>query len=345
MHFSESTFTPSPCAGTGISHKDGRRQLRRTSNGLGFLLVCCGMTFLTSSYLLPLFLRAIGYHGSAMFTGYSYLRPTLYYLLVGAAFVLSFFPPGILYLVVTRTPLGRALPSQKTAPSLGIALFFLGSALALMSNLPVNWISDWIGSFWPQAESSLPQSSMIAYGSATVFSVIIYLIRTTILPAFFEEFLFRGIILGNMRRFGNGFAIFVSAFLFGIFHGNLRQIPFAFLVGLVLGYIVVRTNNIWITIAIHFFNNAFASLPEIARPLLSTATYNILYDSIFYGMFILGALAALFLLLRFRDFFLPTVSRSRNPLPLPSKLFAWISAPGTLLIIAYCAVDTFTPWI
>lgn len=303
------------------------------------------MAFLAVSHLLPLFLRAVGYRGTALFPGYSYLQPTLYYLLVSAAFILSFFPPGLLYLAVTRTPLGRALPSQKTAPSLGIALFVLGSSLALMSNLPVNWISDWVGSFWPQAESALPQSPVITTGSATVFSVILYLIRTTVLPAFYEEFMFRGIILGNMRRYGNGLAVFVSAFLFGIFHGNIRQIPFAFLVGLILGYIVVRTNNIWITIAIHFFNNAFACLPDVVRPLLPTIVYDILYDSIFYGMFILGALAALFLLLRFRGIFLPAVSHSRNPLPLSSRLFGWISAPGTLLIIAYCAVDTFTPWI
>lgn len=344
MRHWEQALQPPCCTGAEISHKHGRRQLRRTSNGLGLFLFCCGMTSLATAKLLSLFLQGIGYHGSLLYSSYSYLHPSLYYLLVSASFVLSFFVPGLLYMAATRMPLGRTLPSQKIAPSIWIALFLLGSALALMANLPVNWISDWINSFLPQSESALPSSPSIGYAAATPAAVILSLIRTIVLPAFFEEFVFRGIVLGQLRRYGDGIAVVISAILFGIFHGNLRQIPFAFLVGLVLGYIVVRTNNIWITIAIHFFNNAFACFPDIAKTLLPANIYTLTYNSIFYGTFVLGALAALFLLWRWRDFFLPHFP-SRRPLPLPSRLFAWISTPGTWLVVAFCVAKTFTPWI
>jgi len=54
--------------------------------------------------------------------------------------------------------------------------------------------------------------------------------------------------------FGKRFAIFCSAFTFGIFHGNLIQAPFAFLVGLVLGYVAAEYNICW-AMLLHMINN------------------------------------------------------------------------------------------
>ena len=45
-----------------------------------------------------------------------------------------------------------------------------------------------------------------------------------------------------------------SALLFGVFHGNLVQIPFAFLVGLVLGYVAAEYSLGW-CILLHWINN------------------------------------------------------------------------------------------
>lgn len=346
LYQSKKTTTPVCCTGAQISYKNGRRQLRRTSNGLGFFLFCCTMTQLTTTHLFTLFLQVIGYEGSLVYAGYAYLHPVLYYLLVGASFTISFFVPGLLYLLAVKMPLGRVLPCKKVQPSLGIALFIMGSALALMSNLPANWLNDFFQSLLPSVESSGSSGGIgINYAEPSVIATILYLIRTTILPAFFEEFVFRGILLGQLRRFGDGMAIVISSLLFGLFHSNLQQIPFAFLVGLVMGFILVRTNNIWITISIHFFNNAFACFTEIIQDHISPSAYNITYSVIFYGMFVLGALAALFLLWKHPKIFLPRATPEHNPLPLGSRIFAWISAPGTWLILLLCIAETIFPWI
>lgn len=69
-----------------------------------------------------------------------------------------------------------------------------------------------------------------------------------------EEILFRGLILRSLMPFGKRFAIFCSAFTFGLFHGNLVQAPFAFLVGLVLGYAAVEHNVLW-AMLLHMINN------------------------------------------------------------------------------------------
>lgn len=87
------------------------------------------------------------------------------------------------------------------------------------------------------------------------FGIAVNLITSAILPAFTEEFLFRGAILGSLKKFGNGVALFVSTVLFAFIHGNLVQIPFAFIAGLALGLITIESRSILPAIIIHFLNN------------------------------------------------------------------------------------------
>ena len=88
-------------------------------------------------------------------------------------------------------------------------------------------------------------------GSADSFSMFLY---SGLLAPVAEEILFRGFVQRSLRPFGRRFAIFGSAFLFGVFHGNLLQTPYAFLVGLVLGYVAEEYAIPW-SMALHMFNN------------------------------------------------------------------------------------------
>lgn len=70
----------------------------------------------------------------------------------------------------------------------------------------------------------------------------------------FEEILFRGLVLRTLEPYGRKFAILGSAFLFGIFHGNILQTPFAFAVGLILGYVTLEYSIVW-AMVLHLINN------------------------------------------------------------------------------------------
>jgi membrane protease YdiL (CAAX protease family) len=76
-----------------------------------------------------------------------------------------------------------------------------------------------------------------------------------------EEVLFRGIILdGFLNRYKPGKAIFWSALLFGLFHMNPWQFIPAFLTGLLLGYIYLKTRSLIPVIFIHIIINSFSYL-------------------------------------------------------------------------------------
>ena len=60
--------------------------------------------------------------------------------------------------------------------------------------------------------------------------LVLNLLVLAVLPALLEEMIFRVCILGALRKYGDTFAIVVSALLFGFIHGGLSQSVFAVIV-------------------------------------------------------------------------------------------------------------------
>ena len=74
-----------------------------------------------------------------------------------------------------------------------------------------------------------------------------------------EEILFRGFLFKLLAPYGGKFYILVSGLLFSLFHININQIPFAFVTGVFLAYLMYRTGDIRIPIFIHFVTNLISS--------------------------------------------------------------------------------------
>ncbi|WP_081887310.1 CPBP family intramembrane glutamic endopeptidase [Bifidobacterium callitrichos] len=99
-----------------------------------------------------------------------------------------------------------------------------------------------------------PTSESITESAVTV-SMWLYI---GLIGPIFEEVLFRGVLLKELKPFGRNFAIVTSALLFGLFHGDVVQGAFAFLMGLLLGFVAMEYSLVW-SIALHIFNNAILS--------------------------------------------------------------------------------------
>lgn len=101
-------------------------------------------------------------------------------------------------------------------------------------------------------------------------SLILFVVIVIIAPVF-EEFIFRGAVLSLLKPYGNGVAVFTSAFLFGLYHGNFSQFFYAFALGICFGYIAVVTKSIYSTTLLHAF---FNSIGAILMVFLSTDAVN-----------------------------------------------------------------------
>lgn len=70
-----------------------------------------------------------------------------------------------------------------------------------------------------------------------------------------EEWFFRKLLLDRARIYGEKLAIFVSALLFACYHTSVYQFFYAFFVGLVFGYLYLRTGRLWVTALMHAIYN------------------------------------------------------------------------------------------
>lgn len=86
-----------------------------------------------------------------------------------------------------------------------------------------------------------------------------YLVVGLIAP-FVEELVFRGAILRSLLQWANRqwVAIVISALLFALIHANPAQMPHAFIIGMLLGWMYYRTGSIIPGVIYHWVNNSIA---------------------------------------------------------------------------------------
>ncbi len=93
---------------------------------------------------------------------------------------------------------------------------------------------------------------------------------TVVIAPLGEELLFRRLIIDRVRQYGERTAVVLSALMFGAFHLNFYQFFYAALIGLVFGYIYVKTERLRYTVALHAAINLLGGLlaPALLRGLM-----------------------------------------------------------------------------
>lgn len=143
---------------------------------------------------------------------------------------------------------------QVVNPTLLVALFSMGISLQLLVSMCLNAVFP-----------VLPQKMTEEY-SALIETLIggnlwLSLLVTVILAPLAEELLFRGVIFEKAKSIMPFMvANVVQAVLFGIYHMNLIQGVYAFVLGMVLGFVAEYFHSIWASILLHGFVNGSAEL-------------------------------------------------------------------------------------
>lgn len=166
-------------------------------------------------------------------------------------------------------PLWKPNSKKAFVASLGVAFLTL-----VISNVIVSMgtiFGEAVGFEFEAAESPAP---------STFSGYLWQILSVAIVPAIVEEFAVRGIMLQSLRKYGDLFAMIVSSVFFGLMHGNCLQAPFAFILGMVISWLVIKTDSLWTGIAIHFMNNFYATSLLALGEVCSTAAYVAIVASI-----------------------------------------------------------------
>ena len=191
-----------------------------------------------------------------------YLLETSSYYVV--AIFLEMIPLAIgmiAYTILTKQKLSDIIIFSKPQAKMNKEKMFWLAVLAIVMAIVGNyfmrilvvgwtWLLETLG--YRVAETNLP-----AVDNIEVF--LIAIVSIALVPAVFEEIIFRGILQkGLLRHTKPKAAILISSAMFMLMHLSVESMPFTFIMGCILGYLAYRAGSIIPSILLHFVNNSIA---------------------------------------------------------------------------------------
>lgn len=183
---------------------------------------------------------------------------------VGSFFMIAV--PAIVFAFIVERK--RAIPEMGFTNALsGKQMLFI-----VLIGVAAIWVSDGLGIFnewiplpknsetyFKKLEKTYDDEAVAILTMKSASDYIISLIVIALLPALFEEMLFRGCLQKIMISWTrNAFiGILIASILFSAFHASYYGFLPRLFLGIVLGYIYYYSKNIWLNITMHFLNNAF----------------------------------------------------------------------------------------
>ncbi|MCI8454455.1 MAG: CPBP family intramembrane metalloprotease [Lachnospiraceae bacterium] len=245
---------------------------------------------------------------------------------------------GTLYLVVYL--IVRSMPKTK-GPQRRLAFgeFILCLVLALGIGTLLNIGGNLVNAFFTLFNHKTVDE-MNPIVEALENPTIDMLLYACLLGPVMEELVFRGFLLKRARRFGDRTAVVFCSVAFGLMHGNLVQCLYAVFIGLILGYIVAKTNRLRYSILLHIAFNSYSAVIQEGWLFWENRGYEImeiLYLLAVFAVELLFMVSAVILLWKNggragRELALANKGPSRY------KKYAYLN-PGFILFAGTCAVE------
>ena len=263
-----------------------RKEIKELGIYSGFALICQIVLQNVLSFMLELSGLTDKYIGDGIF------QNCVDIIIVFISLLLPFYLIGKKMKEIS----GQADPVPLSKPTDAITFILsvvAGIGICMIANIATTYLTVIMSIFG--LELSSPDIPMPGGAAGVVTSII----RIVVVAAIAEELTLRGYVMGNLRKYGDKFAIIVSALVFAIMHGNLIQAPFALIAGFGLGYFAVKTGTVWTAVAIHAANNFISTAISYAMDYFSEEFVSLIYAFVLYGFIFFGLIALW--LLKFRN--------------------------------------------
>lgn len=265
-----------------------------------------------------------------------YQENTPMYIAVNAALsLLGIFLPFFLgYLYQKKRGLLKELPlgtpyDNKAA----VLLVFFGLMCCIAGSYVTNFFGAMVEGMFG-ITFTMPTDETVL---DTPAKILLAVLGTAVIPAFVEEFAIRGTVMQPLRRYGDKFAIVMSSLVFAMMHGNMVQIPFAFIAGIAIGYAVTVSGSMWVGVAIHFLNNFSAVMMQVAVDNLPESRANLVVLAMVGVIAAVGILCAV---LYFKTYARPTLHGGEGILQRGEKGKAYICTVPMILALLYLLIET-----
>ena len=318
-------------------------KIKKMSSRIGLALVLFQLiiSLLSIVLIIPLF-----FNGGIDLSKYSYddpigssmsiIDPVTLYLMNGVLCLVGFLIVGIMITRFNRVRLDEAIVIRRTHFGDTVKAVFACMGVVFVFNILLTLMNLNLSLFG--FENKMPDYGKIEGVTAS----ILYFVSVAVVPPIIEEFVFRGAILGTIRKFySDTLAIIVSSVLFGFAHANFIQTPVTFLVGLTLGWLAVKTESIIPSMFLHFVNNSIAVILQLIQYHSGdNETFFEIFDICFSGIFLIVGLLCAISLIRKHGNKLFTFEKKESKLTFSQQLKAVFTAPWmvvfTIITVLSC---------
>lgn len=154
----------------------------------------------------------------------------------------------------SRSAFLRLRADSRTVPVI------LQTAVLILVMQPIVWLLSWLNAQIPFGDGYLSfeenQIEMLKNFLTGDHVVLLTLIHVGLVPAICEEVLFRGYFQRAMEKsWGIWAAIIIGGVLFGIYHIRLTQVIPLAVIGILLAWVVWKSDSLFPAMAGHFINN------------------------------------------------------------------------------------------
>ena len=301
-----------------------RKEIRRLGNIFGLVMSAFVLVQLVCVFLLQIFGLEELYSNSALFQ-------TCFGIVV-VDLICIVIPFGIMAYLNRKKYTTDIIPTKKVS---GKDLY-LWVTFGMLCCIASNYVVGMVVAFF-QALGHDPLQYETPEPDSFITSIAIA-IGTAVMPALCEEFAMRCCGLGLTRKHGKAFGVVAVAIVFGLMHGNLIQFVFATLVGLILGYVTVKTDSIVPAVLIHLLNNSMSVVSSIAEHFAGVKTEDVTVW-FFAGWIFLGGISAL--ILGFKGYFKKNEETISEPFQNSTgkKIATFFFVPGMIFPFLYFVIS------
>ncbi len=170
----------------------------------------------------------------------------------GAAIMnlVAFLLTGFVMFQMGKTDIKKAAKEAANLGKAGVKTYLWAVPAVVAAALGINVLFNLLG--FMDKSVAFTQMQEQRYSAPLALALVLYGVAAPVA----EEFLFRGIVYNRTKKYmGLKAALFVSAALFAIYHGNLISGIYAFLMGLLITYLYEKTGNYLVPVAAHMIAN------------------------------------------------------------------------------------------
>jgi membrane protease YdiL (CAAX protease family) len=123
------------------------------------------------------------------------------------------------------------------------------------------WLSD-LEIYFKEKENAARRYTGFLLTFNSVKDLVVAIIIVALIPGFAEEYFFRGLVQSRLHHVlkNHHYAILLSGFLFSLLHFQFYGLVPRLALGILFGYMLVWSGNIWYPIIAHMLNNSIGVL-------------------------------------------------------------------------------------